>query len=83
MTDELSRSVADQISTARTDRGWTQAQLADAARINGATLSRFERDAAPMKLRTFVDVTRALGLDPLDVLARALGNLSTNKGSLL
>jgi transcriptional regulator with XRE-family HTH domain len=87
--ERLAKRIGKRISDRRKSLGWTQDQLAERVRVDGETISRFERGANLPSLLTLdrlatvlrVDVgallsrTEATPLDEMSALAMLIGEL--------
>jgi transcriptional regulator with XRE-family HTH domain len=58
---------------ARNDSGVTQLELAEDLGVTQSYVSKLERGALEIGIDEFLKITRALDLDPLDILGQAIG----------
>lgn len=63
MTNKLVRAVAQSIRALRTERGLTQEELADLARLDRTYISGVERAVRNITLDSLEQVVNALGVD--------------------
>jgi transcriptional regulator with XRE-family HTH domain len=63
-----STSLGAQIRQLRSDREWTQAQLAEAAGFDTATISDYERDMHTLTVRSLLRLAGALAVPPVALL---------------
>lgn len=56
------RDAGEVVRAARIERGWTQQQLADEARVGREWVSELERGKPSADMGLWLDVTHALGL---------------------
>ena len=63
-TPSLALSLAAQVKALRTRRGWTQAQLAEAAEITSDEVSRIERGTREPRFVTIERLAEALEVPP-------------------
>jgi len=63
----LAKAIAQRIVAAREAKGWTQAQLAEAAGKQQTWLCRIERGETVPQLRNILDIAAALNLDPSEL----------------
>jgi transcriptional regulator with XRE-family HTH domain len=68
-SSSLARSIAIQVKALRAQRGWTQAQLAEAAEMTSDEVSRIERSTREPRFVTIERLAEALAVPP----ARLLG----------
>lgn len=69
--DELSTALAATVRAARTDRGLTVAELAEASRVSRAMISKVERGEAQPTAALLAKLSAALGLTLSELIARA------------
>jgi transcriptional regulator with XRE-family HTH domain len=64
--DRLKEAIAfgERVRELRTERGWSQERLAEAAELNVIQLSNIERGANEPKLTTILRLAKALGIYP-------------------
>ena len=71
----LLKTIGDRLRKARSAKGFTQEQLAEAVGVQPETISRYERGTIPLSLTQLFEVATAL-----DVGVEALLGLSGKKG---
>jgi transcriptional regulator with XRE-family HTH domain len=65
----LAHAIAAQVKALRTQRGWTQAQLAEAAEMTSDEVSRIERGTREPRFVTIERLAEALAVPPARLLA--------------
>lgn len=65
---ELLRQLGRRLQQARTDRGWTQEQLAEAIEVDPVSISRYETGARALSLSTINTIAGALEVSLGDLL---------------
>lgn len=55
-------SIGNRIKEIRTDKGWTQAKLAEKSGVEPSNISHIERAATKLSLPTLVNIANALGV---------------------
>jgi transcriptional regulator with XRE-family HTH domain len=76
---EQIRAFGDNLRSARTNAGLTQAQLSAVAPLDRAAISRLECGERAPDLRTLLRICDALGIQPTDPL-RGIGPKTTSRG---
>ncbi|WP_107495389.1 helix-turn-helix transcriptional regulator [Thalassobius sp. I31.1] len=62
MSDQLKRNIGLRVKAARTQKGWTQPQLAEAIDKAFETISNIERGKTAPNFSTLYDIANVLGL---------------------
>lgn len=78
----LLKLVGCRIRAIRKDRDWTQQKLSDEvnANLSPAMVSRYEKGQKDMLLTTYIDLARALGVTPNDLVGLDTGTQQSFKG---
>jgi transcriptional regulator with XRE-family HTH domain len=73
-TDRLAWGVGDVVRKLRTQQGWTQSELAEAADVHKNTVVRLEDSDEGVKGATLKKIARALGMTPARLYALIPGS---------
>lgn len=72
---ELQSAVATEIRIELAARQWKQVDLAERAGVTRETLNRYMRNKVGMPMSAFASLSRALGISPDELLARAMNRI--------
>jgi transcriptional regulator with XRE-family HTH domain len=75
---DLKARFGENVRTARTEAGLSQAQLAERAGVRRAYISRIETGNGNVKLETVATISRAVGQDPNQLLGGVFDTRSTS-----
>ena len=65
---DLTAIFAGRLRQARNDKGWTQEDLAESAKLSPRYVGQLERNQASPSLNVVGRLARALGVEPIDLL---------------
>lgn len=68
----LYRTIGSQLAAARQERGVRQSDLATAVGLTRASIANIENGAQRIQVHTVIAAAQALGIDPADLLTKAL-----------
>jgi transcriptional regulator with XRE-family HTH domain len=77
---DLKARFGENVRTARTEAGLSQAQLAELAGVRRAFISRIETGNGNVKLETVATISRAVGQNPNRLLGGVFDTRSTSEG---
>jgi transcriptional regulator with XRE-family HTH domain len=83
MGDQLKRKIGLRVKSARTEKGMTQAQLAEAIDKAFETISNIERGKTAPNFSTLEDIAKVLGLPMRDFFDAELADGSEHRQDLL